>query len=109
MRGSAGKRRALCAIGLLLGSGVAVFTASVSPAAGGAPAAQEAGVLRLHLAGAGGTVTFTPTGAPAPSVTQTITATGKCAASTSGPLVELSSTGGTQGPGLVNNGLGLRQ
>jgi hypothetical protein len=111
MQGSAGKWRALSAIGLVLGASVAVFTASVSPAAGDEPApqAQEVGVLRLRLAGAGGTVTFTPTGAPAPTATQVITATGKCAASTSGPLVSLSSTGGSQGPGLVNNGLGVRQ
>jgi hypothetical protein len=111
MRRWAGKRRALCAIGLMVGSSVALFTASVSPASGDEPdpQIQDVGVLRLHLAGSGGTATFTPTGAPSPTATQAISATGKCAASANGPLVVLSSTGGTQGLGLVSNGLGVRQ
>ena len=112
MRRWAGKRRALSAIGLMVGCSVALFTASVSPASGDEPdpQIQVLGVLRLHLAGSGGTVTFTPTGAVSPTAMQTISATGKCAATTTnGPLVVLSSTGGTQGLGLVNNGLGVRQ
>jgi hypothetical protein len=111
MQRRAGKRRALSAIGLMVGASVALFTASVSPASGDEPdpQLQVLGVLRLHLAGSGGTVTFTPTGAPAPTATQAISATGKCAASSNGPLIVLSSTGGTQGLGLVNNGLGVRQ
>jgi hypothetical protein len=98
-------------MGLMIGSGAAVFTSSVSPAAGDGPVQQveEVGVLRLHLAGSGGTFTFTPTGATAPTATQAITATSKCAASTVGPLATLTSVGGTEGLGLVSNGLGVRQ
>jgi hypothetical protein len=70
---------------------------------------DEVGLLRLHVAGNGGTITFTPKGATTPTATQTITATGKCAASTTGPLATLVSVGGTQGIGLVTNGLGVRQ
>ena len=104
-------RRALAAMGLVIGSGAAVFTSSVSPAAGEGPVQQieEIGVLRLHLAGSGGTIAFTPEGATTPTATQNITATGKCAASTTGPLATLTTVGGTQGMGLVTNGLGVRQ
>jgi hypothetical protein len=111
MRGTARRRRALGAMALVFGSSAAVFTSSVSPAAGDGPVQQvdEVGLLRLHLAGSGGTITFTPTGATAPTATQAVTATSKCAASTVGPLATLTSVGGTQGLGQVSNGLGVRQ
>jgi hypothetical protein len=103
--------RALCATGLVVGASVAVFTSSVSPAAGEGPVKQvdDVGVLRLHLAGSGGTITFTPNGASVPTATQAVTVTGKCGASTTGPLASLTIVGGTQGMGLVTNGLGIRQ
>jgi hypothetical protein len=111
MRVTARGRRALCATVLVIGSSVAVFSSSASPAAGDGPVQQvdEVGLLRLHLAGNGGTITFTPEGATSPTTTQTITATGKCVASTAGPLATLTSAGGSQGMGLVTNGLGVRQ
>jgi hypothetical protein len=111
MRVTARRRRALGAMGLVIGSGVAVFTSSVSPAAGDGPVQQveEIGVLRVHLAGSGGTFAFTPKGATSPTATQAVTVTSKCGASTTGPLATLTSVGGTQGLGLVSNGLGVRQ
>jgi hypothetical protein len=104
-------RRALGAAVLVIGSSVAVVTSSVAPAAGDGPVQQvdDVGVLRLHLAESGGTITFTPTGATSPTTTQVITATAKCAASTAGPLATLTSVAGPQGLGLVSNGLGVRQ
>jgi hypothetical protein len=111
MRGSSGMTRALGAMGLVIGVSVGAFTSSVSPAAGDGPVQQteEVGVLRLRLAGGGGTITFTPQGATAPTVSQSIPTTAKCGASTTGPLATLTSAGGTQGLGLVSNGLGVRQ
>jgi hypothetical protein len=80
MRVTAGRRRALVATAMVIGSSVAVFTSSVAPAAGDGPVQQteEVGVLRLRLAGGGGTITFTPQGATAPTATQSITTTAKC-------------------------------
>jgi hypothetical protein len=104
------RSRALAAV-LMVGASVAVFNSSVSPVAGDGPVQQveDIGVLRLRLSGTGGSVTFTPAAATEPAATQTITATSKCGASTSGPLVTITSVGGSQGLGLVTNGLGVRQ
>ena len=95
MKRSARRWRAFGAIGLLGAASVAALTSSVSPAAGDGPVQQleEVGVLRLNLTGSAGTFTFTPTGAPQPTVTQPISVNGKCGASTSGPLATLTSIG----------------
>ena len=104
------KWRALAAV-VATGVSVAVFNSSVSPVAGEGPVQQveDFGVLRLRLSGTTRSVTFTPTGATEPTATQSITTTSKCGASTSGPLVTVTSQGGTQALGLVTNGLGVRQ
>jgi hypothetical protein len=102
--------RALAAVAAV-GVSVAVFNSSVSPVAGDGPVSQvnDVGVLRLRLAGSGGTITFTPDGAAQPTVTQSITVTAKCGAASVGTLATVSSTGGSQGLGVVTNGLGVRQ
>ena len=109
MNRSARRWRAFGAIGLL--ASVAALTSSVSPAAGEGPVQQleEVGLLRLNLTGSAGKFTFTPTGAAAPTHTQTIGVNGKCAAAASGTpaLATLTSVGGTLG--LVTHGLGVRQ
>ncbi len=66
-------------------------------------------MLRVQLRTAGGTISFTPTGAAQPTISQAVTTTSKCAAATSGTLATLTASGGTQGLGLVSNGIGVRQ
>jgi hypothetical protein len=111
MERSARRWRAFGAIGLLGAASVGALTSSVSPVAGEGPVQQveDYGLLRLSLSGSARSVTFTPTGATQPTATQPITTTSKCGTSTSGPLVTMTSVGGSQGLGLVTNGLGVRQ
>jgi hypothetical protein len=115
MKRSTRRWRALGAIGLLGAASVVAFTSSVSPVSGADPVQQveDVGVLRLDLSGSGGRITFTPTGATAPTATQAINVTAKCGASMSGPpapqLVMLASEGDAQGPGVVSHGIGVRQ
>jgi hypothetical protein len=110
MQNSTRRWRALAAVAAVA-TGVVAFNSSVSPVAGEGPVQQleDVGVLRLHLSGTTRSVTFTPTGASQPSVTQPIAVTSKCGASTSDPLLTLTGEGGTHGLGLVTNGLGVRQ
>ncbi len=94
--------RALAAV-VVTGVSVVAFNSSVSPVAGEGPVqtSRTSACCAFTCRVRRSTVTFTPSGASQdqPTVTQPISVTSKCGASTSGPLVTITMSAAARGSG----------
>ena len=109
MRASSVRRaRRAAALAALIVASSAAIAVSTARAQSGSPGAtsSDAGLLRLHLSNSGSSVSYSgPLDVPA---SQPITISGSCGVTTSGSLLQFTPNGGTQGLGIVGNGLGVR-